>query len=529
MNAAKTSEELKHIKSNLTIDLKSLLCSSKDGLSERELKFEYRNYTGHDIPFYTLGYHSLYELMRDMPDAFEIRKHRVSSTWIYYVKHDERTSDLARLIRGQRDDKKGVREMRRARERNTYQQQQSPHYRYQQQQQQQQHQQQQQVCANIAYLIQNQIVGVFEQQLAVESASSSSSSSPSFASHLTLDGRRFEQLYVARYGVMFSHQAYGFRSARELLDSLKHLLVVKASVASANEYTVMLITSTLSPEEAAAATVGGQSNQSDRVGVRRLFTLEDEVVANLRRLILACGKEGVQLSSILRMYKEMCKRTLDFEILGYRSLDELIGAKLDSCAHIMLCDGHSDYMVFERNDESFVLDTENDNSGSSSQPKQPVAAEAKMNELIRQVANTFRNYGEDKPMSLEKFYAMFEKRNQGMQLNPAAYGFKTPDQLFMSLVERDIIYYSFDHNHQPHIHKTASSSSAAERAAAADELNASRDRSIPIVERSSSSSVSKQRHQHRHSSSGNNNAMLNESNDMKPVNVGAPTPTLNNK
>ena len=104
-----TARELADLKENLKIDIKSLLCSSKEGLTDRELKLEYKNFNGYPPPFAALGYNSLYELMRNMPELCSIRKH-FSGTWIYLPVFDEKTIALGVLVRGQSDHKKKVRE-----------------------------------------------------------------------------------------------------------------------------------------------------------------------------------------------------------------------------------------------------------------------------------------------------------------------------------------------------------------------------------------------------------------------------------
>jgi hypothetical protein len=70
-----TLEELRKIKEALTIDIKALLYSSKDGLTERELKKEYRELTGIDIPFARIGYRSLYDLMKRINDFILIKSY----------------------------------------------------------------------------------------------------------------------------------------------------------------------------------------------------------------------------------------------------------------------------------------------------------------------------------------------------------------------------------------------------------------------------------------------------------------------
>jgi hypothetical protein len=107
-----TGAELIDLKTNLKIDLRSLLCSSKEGLSEIELRREYRDLVGREIPFLMLGYNTLYDLMKDLSDICIIKKHYFSNSWIYYPVHDDTTIELGLLVNGQLDKKRAVRKHR---------------------------------------------------------------------------------------------------------------------------------------------------------------------------------------------------------------------------------------------------------------------------------------------------------------------------------------------------------------------------------------------------------------------------------
>jgi len=102
-----TGAELSELKENLKIEIKALLCSAKEGLTERELIKEYKDYQGCYLPFSTLGYNTLYDLMKDLKDVCTIQK--VFGNWVFYPVHDQTTIRLATLISGQKDEKKAVR------------------------------------------------------------------------------------------------------------------------------------------------------------------------------------------------------------------------------------------------------------------------------------------------------------------------------------------------------------------------------------------------------------------------------------
>lgn len=100
--------ELVELKENLKVDLASLLCSSKEGLTPKELSIEYYELVGSSIPFAKLGYNGIYELMRDLNDVCTIKKHFTGS-WVFFPVYDNKTIALGSLVKGQKDDKKGVR------------------------------------------------------------------------------------------------------------------------------------------------------------------------------------------------------------------------------------------------------------------------------------------------------------------------------------------------------------------------------------------------------------------------------------
>jgi hypothetical protein len=108
----KTGTELQALKETLKLDVKSMLLASKDGMTERQLKRDYEADFNRELPYAELGYNSLYDLMRDWHDDVSIRR-RYDGVWIYYGIHDASTAHIGRLIKGQMDQKKSVRERQR--------------------------------------------------------------------------------------------------------------------------------------------------------------------------------------------------------------------------------------------------------------------------------------------------------------------------------------------------------------------------------------------------------------------------------
>jgi hypothetical protein len=105
---------------DLKIDIKSLLLSSKDGMTEGELKSEYFELTGNDLTrkIHDIGFKNVHDFMNLSPDSFNIRKHHNGIIWVYHAKSDENTLDLFCLIKGQKDTNKGKREEKRSKEAN---------------------------------------------------------------------------------------------------------------------------------------------------------------------------------------------------------------------------------------------------------------------------------------------------------------------------------------------------------------------------------------------------------------------------
>lgn len=89
--------DIEKLKESLCVDLKAIVCSSKDGVTERELKHDYRLITGQDIPYAALGYSSLYDLMSRLPFV-EIKKHPFGDIWLYYPIYDDTTLNLGKIF-----------------------------------------------------------------------------------------------------------------------------------------------------------------------------------------------------------------------------------------------------------------------------------------------------------------------------------------------------------------------------------------------------------------------------------------------
>lgn len=109
-----TAEEASSKRELVKKIIKSILCSSKDGLTEQELRYEYRIFTNEAIPFTQLGCKSAYELVKDMNIANISRL--VTGQYVFHPIYDNDTHDLGALVVNQIDRDKPNREIRRMRE-----------------------------------------------------------------------------------------------------------------------------------------------------------------------------------------------------------------------------------------------------------------------------------------------------------------------------------------------------------------------------------------------------------------------------
>jgi tudor domain-containing protein 5 len=107
-----TGAQLNELREELKIELRALILSSKDGMTEREMRNEYRKSCGKDIAYALLGFNTLHDLLKDLKDC--IRIERRQNIYVYFGIYDERTKDLGRLVQGQLDRGKSVRDQRRS-------------------------------------------------------------------------------------------------------------------------------------------------------------------------------------------------------------------------------------------------------------------------------------------------------------------------------------------------------------------------------------------------------------------------------
>jgi hypothetical protein len=284
---------LDELKQNLKIDIKSLLCSSPDGLTEKELRSDYRNYTNKEIPYSTLGYHGLYEMIKDMPDVATVRRHRNGATWIFDAVVDESTKQLRRLVGTQKDMNKGKRDQKRSREVN---------YHYSS-------------MRNFAYsaapreTISHFIQSNIEQVLRL---------APNFILHRV----DFDRQYQFKFGIPIVPKKFGYNTLRELMDSVKHLVYIQPKSANFDDYFIGLVVKQVDQLDPAKKQLSSNGSSLDLVreplatssldqGLNRLgssarnglLTYEEDMIENLKRFFDVYGEEGITVGSLKRKYK----------------------------------------------------------------------------------------------------------------------------------------------------------------------------------------------------------------------------------
>uniref|UniRef100_A0A2K6ACV1 Tudor domain-containing protein 5 n=1 Tax=Mandrillus leucophaeus TaxID=9568 RepID=A0A2K6ACV1_MANLE len=97
--------EQERVQECLRKEIRSLLISTKDGLSPQELEKEYLLMVGNHLPLRILGYRSTMELVLDMPDVVSVC-HGAGGTVILKAIPDESTKGIASLVAKQRSSHK---------------------------------------------------------------------------------------------------------------------------------------------------------------------------------------------------------------------------------------------------------------------------------------------------------------------------------------------------------------------------------------------------------------------------------------
>ena len=310
-----TAAELNEITTELKIEIKSLLCSSKQGLSEYELKKEYRTLFGKEIPFAHLGYNSVYELLRSMPDVCYIMRHNSGNMWIYHGVIDETIKDLARLVRGQKTDKSAIRrEIHRSQQRPRFNQYPSAYNQY---------------SNGGGYINSNfrppemnfqpSVPAAIQQQIQFILQS---------AQNNKLSLIDFDREYKSRYGSRFDSTQYGFNSMRQLFEHLSHIVYIETLNGRSDGSDLVCLKQTHIQSQIVNKSVpnGNQIPPNvtniDKIVEKKPPTAEEILTENITEIAKRYG--SINVSDLAIKYEEIHKNSIDFEKFGFNTLDNMI-------------------------------------------------------------------------------------------------------------------------------------------------------------------------------------------------------------
>lgn len=376
-----TGTEIANLKDQIKIDIRSLLCSSKDGLTEPELKREYYNLNGHYIPYVELGFNSLYDLLTQY-DFIETRRHRNGQSWVFYAIPDENSRGLARLIAGQRDPNKSLREKKRLNELNRYKY--KPNFRRQEDYQQ---------PAFVTNYAQNNIEEILKK-------------SPDYS--LYLNELEFE--YQKRTGFDLNPRKFGFQNMLTMFESMSHLVCLDKNMSSDN----FLIKLKLA------------INKEDKL------SFEEQMVQNLKLLIESYDKEGIGLKNVSKAYYDTYSRPLDYEKLGFGNFLQFLSNKLGDFIELVESEGTNEFIIVKR--QSRLSDEKSDVSQNYDV--------ALFKKLVKWVENALKNHLDQK-VSEKEFHSLFEKAN-GFKIKEIET--KKFEQIAAKMFDKGILKIEFDQN-----------------------------------------------------------------------------------
>jgi hypothetical protein len=460
--------ELKNLKETVKINIKSLLYSSRNGLTEKELFKEYQQIFGSTIPYEKLGYQSIIDLMRDLNDISTIQRHHGTNLPIFFAIYDDQSLNLGSLVCRQLNRTKSLVENKRKMDAQRYNNNNNHYYNNNYNNHgnfyasnKNKHLNHFQQVFSVSSLMQHQIEKVLKN-----------------ANHeCILKLTEFERGFLNENGVLFNPRSCGFENSVQLLQSLKHLVEIDQDPKT-NEFYVRLklvdkgnyeksnqksktndfnnnknsmsnnVNDKSKNQNSNNVSMKNKStNQNDTCHARtspnqvqptKSMTLEEETVENLKKLIELNEPNGILLSSLPKKYHEFTKQALDFEQFGYSSILELIG-------HFANVDVNDDneYILFMQKEPKQEMDKEKeDQSEHDSYHAFDEKYEQNMENLKNHMQITFANT--NKPISLESFQKQFEKRN-GWKFEPKDYGYETFDKLLSDLANNQLIDFNFDH------------------------------------------------------------------------------------
>ncbi|CAF0802736.1 unnamed protein product [Brachionus calyciflorus] len=395
-----TGTELANLKDEIKYDVRALLCASKDGLTAIELKREFYNLNGKQIPYVELGYNSLHDLLRSY-DFIETGRSRNGLSWVFYAQPDENSRDLAKLISGQKDPNKSIREKKRLNEMNRF-----PRYAnnrpgfFTSNFQTQRREAYPSVPTHVPNEVQKNIVEILKR-------------SPNYQ----LRSKDLEFEYKKITGFELNPKRYGYQSLQSMLQYLNHLFYTEQDAHSNNEFIV-----------------GIELSSQEKNGKN----LEEEIIENLK-LLIGSYKEGIDLNNISQAYADMYSKKLDIQKIGFSSILSLMSEKFSDFIELFQCDESNDFKVRKKQAKSDNNSEISLNSLSSTSKNLHLIKKA-----VKLIENAFKNHV-DVELNEKEFLSIFERHN-GFKLNPNDFGFKTLDSLIKTLQDLKIMRIDLDQN-----------------------------------------------------------------------------------
>jgi hypothetical protein len=287
-----SASKLDKLKQDLIMNIKAILGAyAKDGLTERELQREYIKNNGSEIQCLTLGFLTLGDFLQDLVQSKHIWCQRRGYLTVYRaVVTNEFEQNVVNLVCGQKDPKKTVRDQARFKD--------AMYKRYNQR-----------IISkpDLNDKVQKKIVPNYLQDQ-IQTVLGDSTDGCLLKS-------QFVKNYYKRFGCFFEPQSFGYKNLFEMLSNLSHIVYLRE--VNDETYTICLKTQS--------------SDQNDENGM----SLESEVLHNLRKIITdANDKGGIWIRGILSSYKELTKKDLPLELLGYSNVLEFILDKLHKFVRI---------------------------------------------------------------------------------------------------------------------------------------------------------------------------------------------------
>jgi hypothetical protein len=416
-----SASELHKIQNAIILDLKSILLSSKDGLTERELHNEYRQLCGREIAYSCLGFNTLYDFLMDLVHKSIIRHQRRGNLVIYFAYDEKCTYELRNLVKGQTDRSHNIREQKRNREST---------YRYNRQhnsvngRSDYDHQQ-----PNVPFYIQNQIRTILENSK-TKSLSRSS----------------FTRNFYQKYSGFINVNKYGFDSLRQLLVSLKHFIELGES--PDDEFIIYLKDLSKQSEE---KVVQDDAVVKEYKKLNDMTKLGDEIVENLKVLIKSFdNKGGLLICSIPAEYKKYFGSDLNVESIGYRSIVDLINDKLEDFVRTKRLEKYGDYLLFSK-DSNFEEDVQDGDARADNyeEDEDEITYVNNLKQLGKEIRRLFKrdaiNFDKKKLFQIIEFKELFQNKS-GWKIHLKDYNCKTLDQLMMKLNDEKVLGLTCDEN-----------------------------------------------------------------------------------